>query len=192
MAAVVSDERRAAIEAWRKRTGSGWRAAAKAFPDVPANTIKSWFTRNARWAERGAPGRGGGAPHGAGAGGNRSAKEGGKSGENSERAEAPSRARTPSNADLPAAPALVRAGRIAVALRMLWLADKNNLTSKDQLKIAMTMKATIEALPGALSQATDTDAMDEAGLEDELAAAMGVDPEALRHAPLRAVAGGKA
>ena len=188
MAAATPEAVRAEVIAWMKATGSGARKAAAQFPGVSENTINSWMRRAA--AHRGvrAPIS---APIGKG-GAKRSEGETGKAGTREQKQEAPSRARHGANADLPAAPQLIRAGRIAVAQRMLWLASKDSLASKDQLRIASTMQVIIEAMPAVVSQATDTDAMDEAGLEDELAAAMGVDPEALRHAPLRAVAGGKA
>lgn len=192
MAAPVAEERRAEIETWRKRTGAGWRAAAKAFPDVPANTIKSWFTRNARREERGAPHGGRGAPHVGKGSAKRSGKEAGKAEAEERKQEAAGRARNGANADLPAAPQLIRAGRIAVAQRMLWLAGKDSLNSKDQLRVASTMQVIIEAMPSVVSQATQDEVADDATLEDDLAAALGVDPEALRHTPLRAVNGGKA
>jgi len=75
---------------------------------------------------------------------------------------------------------------------MLWLAGKDSLQSKDQLRVASTMQVIIEAMPSVVSQATQDEVADDATLEDDLAAALGVDPEALRHTPLRAVNGGKA
>ena len=187
MAAATPEAVRAEVMAWMKATGNGARKAAAQFPGVSENTINSWMRRAG--AQRGvrAPIS---APIGKG-GAKRSEDETGKAGTKDRKQEAGPRARGGANADLPAAPQLVRAGRIAVAQRMLWLASPASLTHKDQLKVAMAMKTTIEAMPGVLLQAMDGTAVDQETMEAELAAAMGVSPEELRRPTLREIPGGK-